>query len=317
MRLTMGTQITKYLLYCREQKLLSMNSLRAYRIDFFQFVEFLRSRKLEDIHAAEVKKDDLSVYIKGLLQKYSTRTCKRKIASIKAFFNYLEYEDIIEVNPFRKIRVKFKEPQRLPKTMTSNEVETILRSLYIKNKKGISKYKELDYWRNITCVELLFSSGMRVGELCNLRVDSIDLQAKTVRIIGKGDKERIIYLASADAIEALRKYAALRNALYPDAKFFFTRNNGQRYCEDSVRKLVHCLGAEILQRRITPHMFRHTFASLLLGNNVDIKVIQELLGHSSIATTQIYLHLTTGRLKAILKEHHPRCAMNIRLQYIL
>lgn len=315
MRLTVGTQITKYLLYCKEQKLLSTNSLRAYRVDFFQFAEFLRSRKLEKAHAAEIQKDDLSAYIKNLLQKYSTRTCKRKIASIKAFFNYLEYEDIIEVNPFRKIRVKFKEPQRLPKTMTSNEVEAMLSSLYLANTTKNSKYKEFDYYRNVACIELLFSSGMRVGEMCNLRIDSIDLQAKTVRIIGKGDKERIIYIASTDAIEALRKYAVLRNTLHSEAKFFFTGNNGRRYCEDSVRKLVHCLGAEILHRRITPHMFRHTFASLLLGNNVDIKVIQELLGHSSIATTQIYLHLTTGRLKAILKEYHPRCTMNIRPQF--
>jgi integrase/recombinase XerD len=316
MPLTIENQIAKYLVYCKEQKLLSLNSLRAYRIDFLQFEAFLRAQMLESAPVAEIKKDVLCVYIAELLAKYTTRTCKRKIASIKAFFNYLEYEDIIEVNPFRKIRIKFQEPQRLPKTMSTNEVETVLRTLYTENNEEPSITGEYTHWRNVACIEMLFSTGMRVGELCSLRFNSIELSTNTVRIIGKGNKERIAYIASADAIWALKKYKELRESLYPDSVLFFTSNSGCRLSEDAVRKMVHHKGSIVLHRRITPHMFRHTFASLLLSNNVDIKIIQELLGHSSIATTQIYLHLTTGRLKEVLKAYHPRCFMNIGTQAI-
>jgi integrase/recombinase XerD len=316
MPLTIENQIAKYLVYCKEQKLLSLNSLRAYRIDFLQFMAFLHAQTLETATVVEITKDVLRIYIVELLSKYSTRTCKRKIASIKAFFNYLEYEDIIEVNPFRKIKIKFQEPQRLPKTMGANEVETVLRTLYTANYEEPSIIGEYTHWRNVACTEMLFSTGMRVGELCSLRVNSIELSTNTVRIIGKGNKERVVYIASVDSIRALNKYKELRESLYPDSVFFFTSNSGYRLSEDSVRKLILKTGSTVLHRRITPHMFRHTFASLLLSNNVDIKIIQELLGHSSIATTQIYLHLTTDRLKEILRACHPRCFMNIGPQVI-
>lgn len=312
MKMSIEKQISKYLVFCKEQKLLSKNSLRAYRIDFYQFIEFMRAHHLETRSASDIQKEDLRIYIKELLLKYSTRTCKRKIACIKAFFNYLEYEDIIGVNPFRKIKVKFKEPQRLPKTMTSNEVESILCSLYAKKTETSATCEEYDAKRKVACIELLFSTGMRVGELCNLRVDSIDLDTSMVRIIGKGNKERMIYIASHEAVLALKRYEEIRNELHPNAAFYFTSNNGHRYCEDSVRKMIHQIGVKILHKRITPHMFRHTFASLLLNNNVDIKVIQELLGHSSITTTQIYIHLTTGKLKTVLQTCHPRCFMHIQ-----
>jgi site-specific recombinase XerD len=317
MKSTISGQISDYMNYCKRQKLLSQNSLRAYRIDFQQFLEYLQTAALENETIISITKDVLRLYTSQLLSKYATRTCKRKIACIKAFFNYLEYEDIIEKNPFRKIKVKFMEPQRLPHTMTSNEVEAVLSALYSGKIRKATHPHELDHWRNIACVELLFSSGMRVGELCNLTAGSVDLKAHTVRIIGKGNKERMIYIASEEAIEALRQYEKFRDTRYPDSPFYFITNQGKRYREDAVRKLIHQSTSSVLRRRITPHMFRHTFASLLLGNNVDIKIIQELLGHSSIATTQIYLHFTTGRLKAVLKEFHPRCAMNVMPQYAI
>ena len=314
MSMTVEAQITKYLVYCKEQKLLSKNTLRAYHLDFNQFIGFLQTKKLDQASAADIQKEDLRVYIKELLLQYATRTCKRKIACIKAFYNYLEYEDIIDINPFRKIKVRFREPRRLPKAMSSHEIESVLTALYTAHSNQSSYRHSFTYWRNIACVELLFSSGMRVGELCDLKASSVDLTARTVRIIGKGNKERIVYIASDDAIKALQQYEVIRNSNYHDSVNYFISDHGKRYSETAVRKLVHQYASKLLHRRITPHMFRHSFASLLLNNNVDIKIIQELLGHSSIITTQIYLHLTTGRLRDVLMEFHPRCAMSIHSQ---
>ena len=126
------------------------------------------------------------------------------------------------------------------------------------------------------------------------------------------EKERAIYIASNEALDALSRYNEVRWKLQPASDFFFVNQRLHRLSEDSIRLFFRRVISRKLRRRITPHMFRHTFASLLLANNVDLKVIQELLGHSSITTTQIYIHLTTGRLKDVLQCSHPRCSMTLQ-----
>lgn len=305
-------QIDRYLGYCEKQKLLSKNSMRAYRIDFSQFMLFLKDMKLAGIEAMQITKEPITEYISSLLSKYATQTCKRKIACLKAFFTYLEYEDFITVNPFRKIRVKFKEPSRLPKVMSQDEVQHILEDLYSTDRQKASSNVQFRALEETACIELLFSTGIRVGELCSLKNDSIDFQTATVRVIGKGNKERAIYIASNEALDALSRYNEVRCKIQPASDFFFVNQRLHRLSEDSIRLFFRRVISRNLRRRITPHMFRHTFASLLLANNVDLKVIQELLGHSSITTTQIYIHLTTGRLKDVLQCSHPRCSMKLQ-----
>ena len=305
-------QIDRYLSYCEKQKLLSKNSMRAYRIDFSQFMCFLKNMKLAGMEAMQITKEPITEYISSLLSKYATQTCKRKIACLKAFFTYLEYEDFIVVNPFRKIRVKFKEPSRLPKVMSQDEVLHILQDLYSVDLQKTSSNIQFRVLEETACIELLFSTGIRVGELCNLKNDSINFQTATVRVIGKGNRERAIYIASKEALDALSRYSEARCKLQPTSDFFFVGQHLHRLSEYSIRLFFRRVISRKLKRRITPHMFRHTFASLLLVNNVDLKVIQELLGHSSITTTQIYIHLTTGRLRDVLQCSHPRCSMTLQ-----
>ena len=306
-------QIEAYLKHCECGKLLSANTLRAYRLDLAQFMEFISAECPDVQQAADVNKFYLQDYVNGILSKYAPQTCKRKIACMKAFFNQLEFEDVILANPFRKIRIKFKEPKRLPKTMDHQEIQTILHALYAKNRPGLSEVERFAVYRDIACIEMLFSTGIRVGELCQLRVGSMNLSESYVRVVGKGNKERMIFIASPDVLCIFKEYAALRSRLFPSADYFFVKRRNVRMREEDVRRLTKHAAADLLKKRVTPHMFRHTFASMLLENNVDLKVIQELLGHASISTTQIYIHLTTGKLRDVLKLSHPRCRMNTNL----
>jgi integrase/recombinase XerD len=300
-------QIECYLSFCEKQKSLSPHTLRAYRIDMAQFVLFLKKEfaALEDI--GTVDKTVLKAYVQYVSEKYAVKTCKRKIATIKAFFNHLEFEDIIEVNPLRKVRTNFKEPQALPKTLKLSDVKHLLSSLYALRGRVASRFERFSAVTRIAVLEMLFSTGIRVGELCNLPLEALDLEQGCIRILGKGKKERMVYISSPEVLEAIKEYIELRNALSPSSDALFINWHKRRLSEDSVRNILKLLAHNLLGgRRVTPHMFRHTFASLLLEAGVDIKYIQELLGHSTIQTTLIYLHISNAAIKSALICNHPR-----------
>ncbi len=300
-------QINAYLVYCEKQKALSKNSIRAYKIDMAQFIEFLKTGfpSLDTIR--DVSKVVLQKYMQYLLENYAVKSCKRKLACIKAFFNHLEFEDIIDINPMRKVKTAFKEPLVLPKTLKIIEVQALLQQLYLLYRQAKSPFARFNLIKSIAYLELLFATGMRVGELCSLSIESIDFDQACVRIMGKGQKERIVYIASSDVLKILGAYIKIRNTLSPATNALFINFWKRKINTESVRNDVKKWAHLILPgKRITPHMFRHTFASLLLEEGVDIKFIQELLGHSSIATTQIYLHISNSAIKSILLAKHPR-----------
>ncbi len=301
-------QIQSYLLFCEKQKNLSHNSIRAYKIDMQQFIDFIKGYSSDVNTIRDINKFLLKDYIKSLLLAYKPKTCKRKIACIKAFFNHLEFEDIIDINPMRKIRTQIREPQQLPKTLKYKEVQALFQFLYRKlQEEKHSLFSRFNLLKHIAALELLFATGMRVGELCHLSDDSIDFDQSLIRVLGKGDKERIVYITSPDVLQIIKAYIKLRNQICPNASLLFINWNKKRLKEDSIRRLLKTLARRLFAgKRITPHMFRHTFASLLLEAGMGIKHIQELLGHSSISTTQIYLHLSNAAIKAALAIKHPR-----------
>ena len=304
---TYTEEIKYYLSYCEKQKSLSLHSIRAYKIDMQQFISFLKNEfpNLSDILSLD--KVVLQKYVHHLAEKYAVKTCKRKIASLKAFFNHLEFEDIIEVNPLRKVRTNFKEPQILPKTLKLSDIKLLLANLYKRREHSLSFYKRFCILRQIAILELLFSTGMRVGELCHLMVESIDLEQGCIKILGKGRKERIVYISSPEVFKVIREYIQIRNELSPASGYLLVNRHQRRLSEDAVRYMLKALALNFLKgKHITPHMFRHTFASLLLEAGLDVKYIQELLGHSSIQTTLIYLHISNAAIKSALVAKHPR-----------
>lgn len=296
-------QVKKYLEYCEYRKELDWNTLKAYRTDLRQFFEFTQ----EDVP----EKSKIEDYIVELHKKYKQKTIKRKIASIKAYYNYLEECEIIDDSPFRKIKVKFKEAAILPKIIPREEIETLLN--YMHSCKKISKDNTYKYWlRDIAVIETLFATGARVYEISNIRLDCINLNTGLIKIMGKGSKERYIQVASGEILDLLKQYYKHNSEAIKKCGFFFVNSWGNRYTEDSIRlmlkKYTKLAG---IDRNITPHMFRHSFATYLIEEGVDVSCVQRILGHSSIKTTQIYIHIAAKKQAEILREMHPRNRMNI------
>ncbi len=298
--------INNYLNHCRIRKKLDSKTTKAYRIDLNQFLSLIPSNTLP------ITKEILLKYLSNIHQMYQPRTIKRKIASIKAFFHYLEYEEIIETNPFNKIDLSFRQPKRLPKTIPSNTIQLFLSTLYQEQKLCKTPFQSKTVLRDIAVIELLFATGMRISELCSLKQEDLDLENGTVLIFGKGAKERMLHISNENVIKALSDYkAAFENEL-KTTDWLFVNRLQQRLSEQSVRNMIKrytkVAGIEI---HITPHMFRHSFATLLLEADVDIRYIQKMLGHSSITTTEIYTCVSTHKQREILEVKHPRNGMRI------
>lgn len=314
--LNLKLSVDDFLFHCRFEKNLSDNTLKAYSLDLKQFSHFVfTENKITSIR--QIDRQLLRQYLKKILISNKVKTVKRKLATLKALFNYLEFDDRITVNPFRKMRIKIKEPLNLPKVMTLYEIKTLFKTLYdfraSSKKNGYYSYKALI--RDIVVLELLFATGIRVFELCNLARNDVNIEQNFINIRGKGNKERIIQICNGEITQVLKEYIKLFHANNgrPDSYFFLNRL-GQRLSEQSVRFMIkkYTRLSEI-EKNITPHMFRHTFATLLLEQEVDIRYIQQFLGHSSITTTQIYTHVTKHKQKEILTTKHPRGSLSFSL----
>lgn len=291
-----------YLLYCQNQKCLDKKTLKAYGIDLKQFLEMIHTNSLSAINT-----NLLEDYICQLHQTYKPKTAKRKIASVKAFFHYLEYKDYISVNPFSKIHIKFREPVILPKTIPLNTVELFLSTMYNQLAFAANDYQYKNILRDIAVIEMLFATGMRISELCTLTPANVNLINRTVLIYGKGAKERIIQIGNEDVYQILCKYVREYQNEIGRTGHFFINHLGEPLSDQSVRRMIRKYAAlASMPLHITPHMFRHTFATALLDADVDIRYIQEMLGHSSINITEIYTHVTTAKQMSILSTKHPR-----------
>lgn len=297
----------QYLKYCENRKNLNQKTIKAYRIDLAQYQKYVNSEMREGL-----ERNTLDLYITELHKKYKPKTIKRKIASLKAFFHYLTYIEIIEVNPFHKIDISFREPKLLPKSIPLHTIQTFLSSIYEEKTRAESSYQEKCFLRDIAVCELLFATGMRISELCSLATEDIDLENGTVRILGKGSKERILQVGHPDVILALNKYkVAYLTDISKEGSFFINRLHRQ-LSDQSVRYMINkYVELSGIKLHITPHMFRHSFATLLLEQDVDIRYIQKMLGHSSITTTEIYTHISDSRQKDILTNRHPRNLLDL------
>ena len=299
--------INKYLDYCSQQKRLDQKTIKAYRIDLDQFANYISETQLTDI-----TQDTLEVYISYLHQNYQPKTVKRKIASLKAMFRYSEYKGLIVQNPFNKIQIKFREPTILPKTIPLHTVEYLLKAIYSQQTNAKTAYQRKNAIRDAAVCELLFATGMRISELCSLNVNDVNLQDGTILIYGKGSKERRLHLGNKDVITTLENYKTEFSAEIADCHNFFVNQSGRPLSDQTVRRMItKYTELAAIDLHITPHMFRHTFATSLLEADVDIRYIQEMLGHSSINITEIYTHVAVSKQRDILTSKHPRKDFNI------
>ena len=296
------TQIKNYLEYCRCQKRLDEKTLKAYRIDLEQF-----HKKITADNITEITLDTLEDFIAGLHHDYKPKTVKRKIASVKALFHYLEYREIIDRNPFNKIQTRFREPMILPKIIPLHTVEMFLSTIYKQRQEAKTIYQKRNALRDAAVVELLFATGMRISELCSLKDKDVNLYDGIVLIYGKGDKERRIQIGNNSVIHILKEYKENFYTEIQACQHFFVNQSGKILSDQAVRRMINKYASlASIDLHITPHMFRHTFATSLLEADVDIRFIQEMLGHSSINVTEIYTHVTVAKQKNILTTKHPR-----------
>lgn len=294
--------IKNYLEYCDIQKRLDEKTLKAYRIDLRQFSEQISVQSVEEITPAMLEK-----YIAELHRQYKPRTVKRKIASAKALFHYLEYKELVALNPFNKILIRFREPVILPKTIPLHTVETFLSTIYKQRSSAHTSYCQRNALRDAAVAELLFATGMRISELCALKDKDVNLYDGVILIYGKGDKERRIQIGSEAVIDILKEYRQDFCEEIRSCDHFFTSQAGKPLSDQAVRRMINkYTSLASIDQHITPHMFRHTFATSLLEADVDIRYIQEMLGHSSINVTEIYTHVAVARQRDILVAKHPR-----------
>lgn len=296
------TLTENYLAYCSSQKCLDEKTLKAYRIDLRQF-----SEQIFTTDVTEITSNTLEEYIAGLHKCYKPKTVKRKIASLKALFHYFEYKDIIERNPFSKIQVRFREPAILPKTIPLHVVETFLSTIYSQRKNARTVYQKRNALRDAAVIEVLFSTGIRISELCALSMNDVNLYDGTLLIYGKGDKERRIQIGNEAVLGILVEYQSNFSSEIKKCNHFFANQSGNALSDQAVRRMINkYTSLAAIELHITPHMFRHTFATSLLEADVDIRYIQEMLGHSSINVTEIYTHVALSKQKDILTTKHPR-----------
>lgn len=287
--------------YIVVEKNFSQHTAKAYCTDIQAFLIWLGETSCCDTNFAKIRE-----YL-HFLQKfnYKKTTVARKIASIRTFYKYLFREKKIELNPAENI-ISPKRPRSLPKFLTTEEVEDILNNINIDTPAG---------YRNRTILELLWASGMRISELSGLNFGNLNLENNEITVFGKGSKERII-LITDKAKDYLQKYidfarpmVAKGYTLEPisDNTPVFINKTGYRLQTRMIRNVINDIVEKIeLPKHVTPHMFRHSFATHLIENGADLRVVQELLGHASISNTQIYTHISMQHMKDVYNEAHPR-----------
>ncbi|MBE7712653.1 MAG: tyrosine recombinase [Cyanobacteria bacterium SIG26] len=278
--------LSEYLEFLEVEKGLSTNTLQAYNSDLSDLFEFCIIRGKNLINSLE--RSDLNAFILNLREQgFAPSTITRKIASVRGFFKWFCVNEYGDKNPAQSLEQP-KLPKKLPKVVTVDELNKIIND----------KLNELES----LIVELLYGCGLRVSELVNLKLTNIDVKSKYIQCYGKGSKERIVPFGNKVKI-ALNKYIKYRDFIIldnklPDNKFLLLKNDGKRVTRQDVYNFIRAQGEKI-HKHISPHTLRHSFATHLLENGADLRVVQELLGHSDVATTQLYTHISKKRLKEV------------------
>ena len=293
----MNNNINSYLEYLRYQKNYSDHTILGYQDDLEIFKNFLSSKNINDFN--EVTYDLIREYLKYLHNlKYTSKSIVRFISSIRGLFKYLMSKKIIKDNPMTLVSNP-KVERKLPKYLEYNELEKLVNTPDIKTDMGI---------KDALILEMLYSTGIRVSELVNIKINDIDKKNKEIRILGKGSKERIVLFGNV-LLDKLNLYL---NTYYPkyninNSNYLFLNKHGNKLNDRMVRMIVddNMIKAGI-NKKISPHTLRHTYATHMLNSGADIKTVGDLLGHESISTTTIYTHLSNEQLKRVYLNAHPR-----------
>lgn len=288
--------IYEFLDYISYEKKYSDYTEKNYELDLFKYFEYLDKNKLNYL---TVKYKDVSNFTLFLAkQNYKSTTINRIDSSIRSFYNYLELEEKINGNPF-KAASNLKVPKRLPNYFKYDEYLTM-----------ISVIDKDDYeYRNRLILEMLFATGLRVSELSNIKIKDIDFSEREIKIMGKGSKERFVFYNKecANVLDSYLKECRSKLLNGKDSEYLFINHLGDKLTDRGIRLIIDkIVKKSCIKSKVSPHTFRHTFATMLLNEGCNIKSVQELLGHSSLGTTGIYTHLTNDEVRLAYMKAHPR-----------
>lgn len=287
-------------LYLEVERNLSLHTVNAYYTDLSGFLLWAGVRDPQNLSYKDIR-----TYLSDIqFKNYSRTTVSRKIAAIRTFYRYLYREKLINANPADTIKTPRK-IKSLPKFLTDSEIEQIFDTLNTDSPLG---------FRDRVILELLYATGMRISELCNLDLADINIEGQEITVFGKGGKERIVLISNrakrylTEYLDKIRPELILENN---DNNALFINSTGYRLQRRSVsRSLTGIVKTLSLPKKVSPHVFRHSFATRLLERGADLRVVQELLGHASISNTQIYTHVSTERLKQAYNKAHPRAKLD-------
>ena len=294
--------IKDFIKYLSNEKRYPETTITSYQKDLDNYSKFIKNK---NINYKTINKDEIRSYLKYLDElKYSKTTISRILSTLRHFYQYLMINKVVSVNMFKLIKNP-KKDKKLPNFLQSDELQKIFDSIDIETPLGI---------RNRLIVELLYASGLRVSELASLTIDNINIHTKEIRVLGKGSKERIVFFGDY-AKKYLELYLEQSRPILQDknkTKVLLLNNNGDPLSTRGIQMIIDNVVRDAsLKHNISPHVLRHTFATDLLNNGADLKSVQELLGHSSLSTTQIYTHITNERLRSVYLKTFPRQRENV------
>ena len=274
------------------RKGLSVHSLRAYERDLQHLQAWLNG----DMSLADFTKETIEGWVTHMQSAgLAPASVKRRVACLKVFMRWLEREELIEINPFHRLQLQIKLPRRLPRNLSKSELRQLLKASAL---QGDITFARLTLR---VALELMFLTGIRVGEVTSIKLTNIDMESGTILIRGKGNRERRVFVVDKNCIKLMKHYLQKRAHRSPKSDTLLITSTGTDASTDYVRRHLHKLTSDLkFDRKVTPHMLRHSTATQLLEAGVDIRFVQKLLGHSSISTTEIYTHVSDAGLKAAM-----------------
>lgn len=297
-------QLENYLQFLKTERNLSVNSLKAYNCDISALISWMENNNCPNFESINI-----GMYIKWLQedQKLKDSSIKRRYIAIKSFLKYLKLNNKITNSPIDNYRISYKTSKSLPKTLTILDIKKLLQSQIEDLEALNTEFRKNICIRNIAIIELLYCLGLRIGELVGINMDDIDLNEQTILIRGKGRKERLLFISSDEVLYAINQWLESRKSFNSSENALFINKYGGRLSIYSIENIFYKYrDLANIDNRSTPHFLRHTFATQLLNNGADIRSVQEILGHSSITTTQIYTEVSTERKKQVLLKFNSR-----------
>lgn len=297
-----------FLRHCEIERRLSPFTVKAYRLDLGQLTRYATLCEMPLIHSQEISREWLREFL-GSFSDLKVKSLRRKIATLRSFFGYLEEEKMIAGNPATRLGRGLKKEKVLPRTTTAKDLSHLFEHLQRLTRLGSLTSRRVAV-RDLAIIELLFTTGIRVGELCSLRKENVDMEAGYLRVFGKGARERIVPIFQGKTGKALREYAQeFELSQGVQSNHYFINRSGRPITTQSVRNLLKKRCEEAGIQKITPHVLRHTVATLMLEEGTDIRFIQRLLGHGSIATTVIYASVAMEAQNRVFQANHPRAKL--------